>query len=68
MPMLEVLYVREEPFQHEQKRAFTREAVAIIQNVLEVRREQIRLVFEHVAPENGHVALLREEDEIPKHA
>ena len=68
MPMFEVLYVREEPFQHEQKRAFTRDAVAIIQDVLKVRREQIRLVFEHVAPENGHVALLREEDEAAKHA
>ena len=68
MPMFEVLYVREEPFQHEQKRAFTREAVAIIQDVLKVRREQIRLVFEHVASENGHVALLREEDKISKHA
>lgn len=68
MPMFEVLHVREEPFQHEQKRAFTREAVAIIQDVLKVRREQIRLVFEHVAPENGHVALLREEDEAAKHA
>lgn len=68
MPMFEVVYVREEPFQHEQKRAFTREAVAIIQDVLKVRREQIRLVFEHVASENGHVALLREEDEATKHA
>lgn len=63
MPMLEVLYVREEPFQPEQKRAFTREALAIIQDVLRVRSAQIRLVFEHVAPENGHVALLREEHE-----
>ena len=68
MPMLEVLYVREEPFQYEQKRAFTRAAVAIIQDVLKVRAEQVRLVFEHVAPENGHVALLREEDEVPEHA
>ncbi len=63
MPMFEVLYVKEEPFQQEQKRAFTRAAFAIIQDVLKVRPEQIRLVFEHIAPENGHVALLREEPE-----
>jgi phenylpyruvate tautomerase PptA (4-oxalocrotonate tautomerase family) len=60
MPMLEVLYVREEPFQLEQKRAFTREAQAIIQEVLKVRAEQIRLVFEYIGPEDGHVALLGE--------
>ena len=66
MPMLEVLYVREEPFQHEQKRAFTRDVFAIMQEVLKVRPEQIRLVFEHVAPENGHVTLLKEEREAPQ--
>lgn len=66
MPMLQVLYVREEPFEYEQKRAFTRDALAIIQDVLKVRPEQMRLVFEHIAPENGHVALLREEREAPE--
>jgi phenylpyruvate tautomerase PptA (4-oxalocrotonate tautomerase family) len=60
MPMLEVLYVKEKPFQHEQKRAFTRDAVAIIQDVLKVKPEQIRLVFEYIAPGEGHVALLGE--------
>ena len=64
MPMLEVLYVKEEPFQYEQKRAFTRDAVAIIQDVLKVRPEQIRLVFEYIAPENGYVALLGEKREV----
>jgi phenylpyruvate tautomerase PptA (4-oxalocrotonate tautomerase family) len=67
MPMLEVLYVKEEPFQLEQKRAFTRAAVAIIQEVLKVRAEQVRLVFEYIAPENGHIALLKEDDEASKH-
>jgi phenylpyruvate tautomerase PptA (4-oxalocrotonate tautomerase family) len=63
MPMLEVLYVKEKPFRQELKQAFTREALAVVQNVLNVRSEQFRLIFEHIAPENGHVALLSEEDE-----
>ena len=64
--MLEVLYVREKPFPQEQKRAFTRKALMIVQDVLNVRPEQVRLVFEHVAPENSHVALLREDHEAPE--
>ena len=31
-----------------------------------VEKEQIRLVFEHVAPENSHVILLKEEREAPQ--
>jgi phenylpyruvate tautomerase PptA (4-oxalocrotonate tautomerase family) len=68
MPMLEVLYVKEEPFQYEQKRAFTHAAVATIQDVLKVKVEQVLLVFEHIAPEDCHVALLREDGEASKHS
>lgn len=58
MPMMEVVYVRDEPLGEEQKRAFTREAFGIAQEVLGTKRPQFRLTFNRVEPGDSHEHLL----------
>ena len=59
MPMLEVIYERDEPLDPARKRAFARAAVAAFGAVLGTPPGRLRLAFRHVAPEDG-LGLLRE--------
>ena len=59
MPMLEVIYERDEPLDPERKRAFARAAVAAFGAVIGTPPGRLRLAFRHVAPEDG-LGLLRE--------
>lgn len=52
MPLLEVLYSREAPFEGEAKEAFAREVVRVFQEVLGTQPERLRLVFVRVPPED----------------
>ena len=60
MPMVEVLYVRDEPLSVERKRAFVEEAVSIFLEELGTPPARLRLTFEHVTPEDSKVGLVDE--------
>jgi len=53
MPLLEVVYAREEPLPVEQRRAFAREAVEIFREVLGTPPGRLRLAFYHLEPEES---------------
>lgn len=59
MPMLEVIYERDEPLDLARKRAFARAAVAAFGAVIGTPPGRLCLAFRHVAPEDG-LGLLRE--------
>ena len=58
MPMIEVLYVGDEPLGVERKRAFVEEAEKILQEELGTPPERLRLVFQHVEPEDSKIGLV----------
>ncbi|GBD15657.1 hypothetical protein HRbin26_00548 [bacterium HR26] len=53
MPLLEVVYAREEPLPLEQRRAFAREAVEIFREVLGTPPGRLRLAFYYLEPEES---------------
>jgi phenylpyruvate tautomerase PptA (4-oxalocrotonate tautomerase family) len=53
MPLLEVVYAREEPLPVEQRRAFAREAVEIFREVLGTPPGRLRLAFYYLEPEDS---------------
>jgi phenylpyruvate tautomerase PptA (4-oxalocrotonate tautomerase family) len=57
MPMVEVLYVRNEPLNVERKRAFVKEMEEIFQEELGTPPERLRLVFQHIEPEDSKIGL-----------
>lgn len=58
MPMVEVLYVRDEPLNVERKRAFAREAERVLEEELGTPRGRMRLFFQHTRPEDSRAGLL----------
>ena len=63
MPMIEVVYVREQPFALADKQAFAREALDAVQDALGVTRPQVRMRFEHTVPDDALSSLLGEEED-----
>lgn len=53
MPLLEVLYASDEPLSLDRKRAFTREAVDIFHEVLGTPPGRLRLVIQHLKPDDS---------------
>ncbi len=53
MPLLEILYSREEPLPVERRRAFAREAVEIFREVLGTPPGRLRLAFYYLDPEDS---------------
>jgi len=58
MPMIEVLYVRDEPLNAGRKRAFAREAERILEEELGTPPGRMRLFFQHTRPEDSRTGLL----------
>lgn len=58
MPMIEVLYVRDEPLNTERKRAFAREAEKILKDELGTPPGRMRLFFQYTRPEDSRTDLL----------
>lgn len=58
MPMVEVLYVRNEPLNVERKRAFVKEVEEIFQEELGTPLERLRLVFQYIEPEDSKIGLV----------
>lgn len=59
MPLIEVLYSREEPLDRESKRAFAEEAVRVFREVLDTPPGRLRLAFHYLDPDDTLPALLR---------
>lgn len=53
MPLLEVLYASDEPLSLDRKRTFAREAVAIFHEVLGTPPGRLRLVIQHLKPDDS---------------
>lgn len=62
MPMLEILYSREQPLDEERKRDFARRAEEILGEVVGTPPGRMRLAFYHLAPEDS-LGLLEKDDE-----
>lgn len=60
MPLVEVLYVRDEPLPLERKRAFVERAMMIFREELGTPPARLRLTFQHVEPEDSKVGLIGE--------
>lgn len=58
MPMVEVLYVRDEPLSVERRRAFAKEAEKILQEELGTPPGRMRLFLQHTQPEESRVGLI----------
>lgn len=68
MPMVEVLYVSREPLGRESKRSFTEKAVRVFNEELGTAPSSLRLVFQHVEPEDSKFGLVDQEEtlELPR--
>lgn len=62
MPMVEVIYVKDEPLSKERKRAFVEEATRVFNEELGTPPPRLRMVFQHVEPEDSKLGLADEED------
>lgn len=60
MPMVEVIYVREEPLEKERKRAFVERATRVFNEELGTRPPSLRMIFQHVQPEDSKLGLVDE--------
>ena len=57
MPMVEVIYVRDEPLPRERKRAFVEKATRVFNEELGTPPPRLRMVFQHVEPEDSKFGL-----------
>lgn len=60
MPMVEVIYVRDEPLETERKRAFVEKATQVFEEELGTPPPRLRLVFQHIEPEDSKLGLMDE--------
>jgi phenylpyruvate tautomerase PptA (4-oxalocrotonate tautomerase family) len=60
MPMVEVLYVKDEPLSVERKRTFVEKAIKVFREELGTPPARLRLTFQHVEPEDSKVGLIDE--------
>lgn len=60
MPMVEVLYVKDEPISVERKRTFVEKTTSIFREELGTPPARLRLTFQHVEPEDSKVGLIDE--------
>lgn len=60
MPMVEVLYVKDEPLPDERKCSFVEQAVSIFREELGTPPTRLRLIFQHVEPNDSKLGLIDE--------
>ena len=58
MPMIEVVYVKDEPLKKERKMAFDEKAVGVFNEELGTSPPRLRVVFQQVKPEDSKHGLL----------
>lgn len=58
MPMIEVVYVKDEPLKKERKTAFVEKAVGVFNEEIGTPPPRLRVVFQHVKPEDSKHGLV----------